>query len=1274
MVQTAEDRSEILKPYVPRLLIDWLRETPDARSRTIDGSLVFVDLSGFTRMSERLARIGKAGAEEVTDIIGSSFATLLEVAYQNGGSLIKFGGDALLLFFTGPDHPVSACGAAAGMRRRLREMGPIRTSAGMVTLRMSVGIHSGTFHFFLLGTLHRELIITGPSATQSVDMESTAGAGEVVISPDTARSIDPSMVGARKGPGFLLRGSPSGAAHAELTPVVAGVDPSVGIPAAIRTHLLQGEFEPEHRLATVAFLHFEGVDARCTDSRCLALVPDLDSLVDRVQVAAADGEVTFLGSDIDRDGGKIILVAGVPQSPGRDEERMVRVLRSIMDADGPIAIRAGLNRGSVFAGAIGPPYRRTYTVMGDTVNLAARLMQSASPGSILATQPVIERTRSRFDVTALEPLTVKGKARPVDAYSVGAVAEQVIMQPAVLGPLVGREEEVKTLLSVLDSARAGQGRIVELTGEPGIGKSRLVDEMRARAGDMTIFSAACEPYEASTPYSSFRAILLSLLGISGLDGELAAHLHDLVETVAPELLQWLPLIAIPLGVDVPATAETDRLEHRFRKPVLEQATDTLVARILPSPALLIFDDVHWMDEGSRDLLRYLAREVTGRAWVICVTRRDVGTGFVAPPGPGTVSIVLRPLQAEDAAVLAWGGTEGIQLAPHEIEELAARSGGNPLFLKELLAATQAAGGVDALPDSVEAVIMARIDALPSHDRTLLRRASVLGRTFSAGLLEAVLPDDGPSRDGHAWEGLGDFITRDEGGTFRFAHALLRDAAYEGLSFRLRRLLHARVGELIEKSAAGNPEEQAELLSLHFFHARRFEEASRYSTVAGDRAKAIYANAEAADFYQRALDAARHAFGAIPSDLGRVSEALGDVRKLTGQYREADRAYRAALRLQHDGRVGEGRLLLKRARAHQESGRYIHALRSISRGLRALELTDGEEAARQRTQLAVGYASVRQEQGRYRDAIRWCRRAIGEATVAGDREALAQAYYLLDAAYVGIGKPDEARYSERALAIYSDLGDLWRQAVVLNNMGAFAYLEGRWEEALTLYERARDAWKKTGDEVNAAYGTGNIAEILSDRGSLEEAEALFRQALRVWKTADHRSTVASAISQLGRVASRAGRFEQAMQLFEEARSLARDVRAEGEVLETNARIAECLLLQGHAEEALALSLDALGRAKALGGVAAQSPMAHRVRAYALMQMGSLDEAAVALDQSLELARSRKATFEVALTLRALMDLASLRGEPAPSEAQESRPILDQLGVVSVPEIPLPVLAR
>ncbi|HKZ75509.1 MAG TPA: adenylate/guanylate cyclase domain-containing protein, partial [Actinomycetota bacterium] len=155
-------RSEVLKPFIPRLVVDWLRDTPDASHRVVDGSLAFVDISGFTAMTERLARKGKVGAEEVNDILDACFTELLAVAYADGAGVVKWGGDAVLLLFMGEEHAARACRASAGMRATMRRSGRLRTSAGLVTLRMSVGVHSGAFHFFLVGDRHRELIITGP--------------------------------------------------------------------------------------------------------------------------------------------------------------------------------------------------------------------------------------------------------------------------------------------------------------------------------------------------------------------------------------------------------------------------------------------------------------------------------------------------------------------------------------------------------------------------------------------------------------------------------------------------------------------------------------------------------------------------------------------------------------------------------------------------------------------------------------------------------------------------------------------------------------------------------------------------------------------------------------------------------------------------------------------------------------------------------------------------------------------------------------------------------
>jgi class 3 adenylate cyclase len=212
-VETMEGPPDLL-PYVPRLVADWATEAAHQRWRVVDGSLLFVDVSGFTKLSERLARHGKVGAEEVVDVIGGCFTALLAVAYEGGGSLLKFGGDALLLLFTGPDHATRAAGAAVGMQRRLAQVGRLETSAGRVVLRMSAGVHSGEFGCFLVGDSHRELLLAGPAVTTTVAMESAASAGQVIVSHATAAALPGVLLGEPLGPGIRVRRTTSTRAEA----------------------------------------------------------------------------------------------------------------------------------------------------------------------------------------------------------------------------------------------------------------------------------------------------------------------------------------------------------------------------------------------------------------------------------------------------------------------------------------------------------------------------------------------------------------------------------------------------------------------------------------------------------------------------------------------------------------------------------------------------------------------------------------------------------------------------------------------------------------------------------------------------------------------------------------------------------------------------------------------------------------------------------------------------------------------------------------------------
>ena len=1282
------DKLAELVPFVPRLTLEWLRDQPDRLAYELDSTVAFVDISGFTAMSEQLSNLGKAGAEEVNDVMNATFAALLDVAYAEGGGLLKFGGDALLLLYDGPEHASRAARACFGMRRVLRKIGRPRTSAGAVQLRMHAGLHSGLFHFFLVGDEHRELLVSGPAATRTVEMEATSEAGEIVVSAETAALLPEDVLGDAKGEGRLLVAEPPGEGEFIPTPDVDGIPVTLAIPTPLRSQLLEvGPFEGEHRNGAIAFVRFSGLDEIIETEGPEAAGDALDALVREIQAAAAEHGVTFLESDVDKDGGRIILVSGAPRTFGDDEERLLRTLRSVVDGGLPLPVHIGANRGRFFTGQVGATFRRTYTVLGDTAALAARLMARAGEDEIYVSAEAFSRGGGSFAADELEPFMVKGKSEPVQAFILGALAQtapdEVAPATGTSLPFVDRERERAVLDAAVAPVRMGFGTLVELIGEPGIGKSRLAEELETKCADMGKVQARCDQYEASTPYHAFRPVIRSLLDVE-LNGDPEHNRTALAERLAridDDLVPWAPLFAAPLDVSVSSTPEVDALDPAFWRARLHGVLGRVLGNVLDAPTLMLFEDVHWMDDASSDFLRFLGSQLQTKPWLACTTRRPVEGGFAAaegtPPLPA-MTLRLEALPEADAKILAQAAAGAQRLTPEELESIAARAAGNPLFLQEL-ASPDDREGDEALPDTVEALVATKIDRLAPADRVLLRWASVLGMAFSGAVIAQVLEgEEDASASSEAWDRLTEFVERDPHvpGGFRFRHALIRDAAYEGLSYRRRRELHARVAEVIEERQA-SVTENAELLSLHHYRGEQWDGTWLYSVVAGRRAWEKFANVEAAQFYERALEASSFGASVTPMDLAEVWEGLGDARMRLGEYERAGEAFREAGKAFDGGPVEEARLMQKEAISFHRLTAYAQALVRLGEALELLEGLESVEARQQRARLMSWYAAVVQRQKLPEVVIEWCERAIQEAERSNARDALAQAYFTLDWAYVSLDRPAEAIYSERAIAIYEELGNLDLLAWVLNNLGGFRYLDGRWDEAIELAGRARDTFRKIGDDMNAVIVALNIAEILSDQGRSDEAGPIFHEAIELRRTGGIPLEIAEGLSLLGRHEARVGNFAEAHAAFDEARELYRaNDGADFDLVTTEARRVECLVLEGRSTEALEAAIAALAAAEPLSGASVIVAALHRQRGWALAQAGDLAAARAAFRESLETASGGGENYglisndyEVALTLDALSRVERLAGITSATHDAERDQILARLDVVRLPQPPL-----
>ena len=1277
-----------LEPYVPRIVRDWDDAGAGERFRTVEGTLVSVDVSGFTRLSERAAAKGKIGAEEVSGIIGRCFTGLTEHALQLGGDVWKFAGDCILVCFDGAGHEHRAVLAAHRMRCFAESAGTARTSAGPARLRFSTGASTGRFLLFLVGSTHRELFVTGADAAAAADLEAAARPGEILLCEHAAASVAARLLGPARatsgGPARPLRraadiedvlGPAAPSFGAGATVPGTGRDLGVFLPVALAGRLgPPGRFEGEHRLVTAGFVRFGGVGDVLGHGGPDALACRLERLSEVVDDVTAAWDVAWLETVPAGDGGMLYLVAGAPAAQGDDEGRMLHAVRAILDHDTGLPVRAGVARGRGFVGLGGCAARCTYTVTGDTVNVAARLAAAAEPGELLATTDVLDRSRWRFQAEATAPLHVKGKRPPLAACRVGPAAATAPDVAGVAGvpdvPLIGRREELDAARAALDAAGAGHGALVDVVGPPGIGKSRLTDEICAYATEVgfALHTFQCEPYERATPYAAFGPLLRSLTGIGADSSPIEAGrvLGHWVKRCVPHLGAWLPLLGLVAAAETPPTPETERLDPSFRRNRLHAAAAAVLDAALPGPSMLVFHDVHWMDDASCDLLAHLATLAPEERRLLCITRRPGSAGFQPAEGSGTVRLALGPLLAADAALLASEVAAASLVHAAVASRLGERSGGNPLFVVELVRNAAGSGTRDeALPETVEALIAARIDTLAPEDRALLRAAAVVGVDIDLAVLEQIAPDPAAVADAGLWRRLDEFVRRRRGGIV-FRHDLFRVAAYEGLSYRRRRELHGRVGAVLERSLAGLGDAAVERLSAQFHAAQDYARAWRYAKQAAEAARRKYANVDAAELYARALDAGQRlaATGELAgTELVAVGEALGDVAELAGLYEAADNAYASARRCAAADTAAAdtaARLLHKQGLLRERRGRYSDALRWYTRGIHRLDRADSPAAAVERVHLALAYAGVRYRQGRFAETIRWGREAAAGAEAIGDRASLAHAYYLLDAALTDLGSADAARYRELALPIFEEIGDLTGQGNVLTNLGIDAYYEGRWDHALDLYARARAAFEAAGDVVGAATAANNIAEVRSDRGDLDGATALFTEARRAFEAARYPVGAALATSNLGRAAARAGRFRDAEELLALALASFDEIHADSFVLETRARTAECLVLEGRHHEALAAIAAATDTGVTVSAVGA---LLGRLRGAALLLAGDTDAASDTLAAALEQAEQDRAEYEEALTHVTLAAAVSCAGDAAAAHVHRAKglAILDHLGV-------------
>ena len=1148
------------------------------------------DISGSTPLGEKL------DPEELRGVLGTYFAALAREIQRHGGSVDKYIGDAVMAVFglpeAHPDDAARAVRAALAMQFAIAAENDRLEARYGVRLSLRIGVNSGE----LIAPDSGELTLMGDVVTIAERMEAAAPLNTVLVSGST-RAAAARRFQFVPAPPVQLKGAAGSIPAFRVTAArqrrATGVRPIAAGPASASLQVggqKQYILQEERKVVTVLFADLSVAKGQLS-------ADDIRPVLNAYFADVAH-EIQRFGGTIDKYiGDAVMAVFGAPISHDDDGARSIAAALAIQaairrrnveverDRGVAFAARIGVNTGEVVAGLL-PGEVVAYTVTGDAVNTAQRIESAAPPGDVLVSESTRALAWAAFVYESVPPLTLKGKTRPVPAFRV--VRPERRASPRVGTPLVGRDEEFALLRRLREQAVGGSGQLAHLYGEPGVGKTRLIGELlTSLPRDAARLRARCASYEMETPYALVADLLRRIFGLQSADD--ASTARAAVTTRLGELGLAESATAPAVLLEVLGYAEASALTPEAkRRLVVFQLRALLEHRARVAGLAIVLEDVHWIDRASADALSEIAAAIPTFACLMLTTSREPNVPWAAQ------AIELQPLAAESAGMIID------RLGPSLDESTRAlvleRTGGNPFFIEEIIHAI-VDGRTTTVPTTVQDLLEARLDALDAEPRLVAQRASVIGRVFWTRILERVAR---PVSVEPALADLQDerFVEPRESvpeRTYAFRHALAQEVVYRTQLIAQRRVAHGTVGAAIEDHFAERVDEFIDSLAFHYDRSDRDDKALIWLGRAGDRAKALFANAEAIAYYRSALR--RAADGEGPLEAGTILERIGDVELVAGRYDDAITTFRAAVERIATPRPGtRARLERKVGMTLRTRGRFEDALAAFA-GARALVGDDDPESA----WIALSTAALQAQRADYVAAGASLARALELGERHGAEDVIAEAANQLGVIATLTGDARQAvTHYRRSIELYGRLENVRMLATVRSNLYSALRRLGRYDEALAELNASLAIRQRMGDPWAMGTSYNNLGELDRQRGRLEEALAHFAKARETWDVIGYGSGVALADLGLGAVHAALGDAAAAREKLLEAE-------------------------------------------RGFGANKTYLPDLYRFRAEAELVAGDLDAAEDAATRSLDRARDANARHQVAMTERVLGEIALARGE-------------------------------
>jgi predicted ATPase/class 3 adenylate cyclase len=1168
---------------VRQLIPHFIQEQFDQRSlhNSLQAYVMFVDLSGFTPLTEALMGKGSRGAEELSIILKDIFEPLVEVVYTHGGFIPYYAGDAFTAIF--PQADDLDLGVFMHGALSVRDLFKQRSyKFGAFQIGVKIGLSYGTVEWGIVGRYHRAFYFRGDPVDEAALCQDLAKnhASSIALGKKLLKLLPPDLEVIPVNEDFFCLGPQVKAQEVRLPvrviPALRREVMELFLPAEVLDYSQVGEF----RTVISVFIAFEGVPNHALLNKFAGVVLE--------QINNFSGY--FKEIDFGDKGGVMTCFFGAPVSFENNIDRALEFIHALnqelyeLRAQYGVQFKAAATEGTAYTGLIGGRERLQYAVVGNRVNLAARIMSYADWEEVLV-DGEIQKNRN-FNFQHRGDIRYKGIKGDIPTYILMGRNES--RQQVYSENMVGRDAEMFRLLDFSNPLLEGQPTgVAYIFGEAGIGKSRLCYELKnTLLRDQKAQWHTCPADQIlRKPFNPFVYFLKNYFDQS-LEKNTSRNLQrfearfqqllDKLQSVPDaqalrdDLIRTKSVLAAQVGI-MYFDSLWEQLDARGRyQNTIQSIIDLLLAESLIRPLVIELEDAHWIDENSQELLFELVRHLKRHPIFLLITSRYGDEGqkpqlldpllLEAQQVRGPLEIDLNVLQPEAVRQFAELKLQGsISEAFFVLLQRAANS--NPFYLEQLLEyfseqnLLQQSNGLWNLKDeniqlssSINSILTARIDRLSSLVKETVKAAAVIGREFEVPVLTEVMKyNEEFSRTGPDTELLTEQIGVAERVQiwramnelrYIFRHSLLREAAYSmQLRARLQQL-HRLIAEAIERLYGDHIDERFVDLAFHYEQAGVFDKTCSYLRRAGDYARRNFQNQQALDLYEKLL----HLLGSEQDIASQIKTLLkkGKIQELIGKWEDCEDTYKRALDLakQHRDVILLGRANNSMGRVVMLRGDYTEAMRYYQKSVSLFESVEDKFGF---AEVYGNLGNLYFRQGKYEEAKKYFQDSLSIGQEIRGYVVDSQIVANLGLTYMNQGNYDEGiRQQQEQLAYCQAHNDKPGMATIHTYIGIVLQEKGDYEEALFHFQAGLDLATELGNKHLTAVGIGNIGLIYERQGKYNEAMELYVKDLELTEELGDKQGESIALGFIGQLLNIQGDFHRAIEYMQKALMLCEEL--------------------------------------------------------------------------------------------------------------------------------------